>query len=179
MSSEVDWVLTQLGSVVDSVATDYTQADGSSVVVKRVDRDNAEIYDGSGSLSMASSIRSRSGELEKGVFIGATLADSAPTPRGFDYNTTIERTVGVRIEGLHETEWGHVDPDGADGVPFDELVERVRQALYAAREFPAAGDDGVEYGTLFIENEAPNSSAYADFFQHSLDVRFRGRQSLP
>jgi hypothetical protein len=158
---EVDWVLSQLGSVVGSTTTP----------LKRVDRDESTILDGD--------VRTRAGELKDANFVGATLADVANTPIGTEYDHDREAVVGVRIEGMHYSEWGHVDPDGAGGISWEELVSRIRDALLAERTFPDAGAADVSYTDLRITNEAPQSDNYADYYRRDFDVVFNGYEDLP
>ena len=90
--------------------------------------------------------------------------------------------VGIRIEGLHHSEWGHVDPDGVEGIPFDAdggLVDKIQRALLAQRTYPAAGGTAVTYTDLRVTNEAPQSSNYSDYFRTDFDVVFNGFEDLP
>ncbi|GGO01815.1 hypothetical protein [Haloarcula pellucida] len=178
-STEVDWVLDQLASVVSSVATDYTLENGDDVVIKRVDRDDSRIYEGSQAVDMTTPIRSRSGELQSGVFVSAGSADVSQSPIGTEFDLDVERVVSLRAEGLHHSEWGHVDPDGTNGVPFGELQDRIRSALYGARTYPDAGRTGTSYTHLLLTNEADLSSEYADFYDWRVDVAFDGFEELP
>ena len=182
MSSEVDWVLNQLTSVVDSVATDYSikHPDGttSDVALKRVDRDNSRIYEGSETVDMSAPVRSRSGELQSGIFAGAESADVSQSPIGTEFDLDVERVVSLRVEGLHHSEWGHVDPDGDAGVPWDELKTRIRSALYSGRTYPDTDRPQTGYTHLLLTNETDLSSEYSDFFDWRVDVAFDGVEDL-
>lgn len=160
MSDEVDWVLSQFGSVVGSITTP----------LKRVDRDESRILEGD--------LRKRKGDLQDANFVGATLADRDPTPIGTEYDHAVEAVVGVRIEGLHHSEYGHIDPDGVEGIPFDSLVRRLRDAVLAERTFPNVGSADGTYTDLQIANEAPQSSDYRDYYRHDFDVLFHGYEDL-
>jgi len=160
MSSEVDWVLDQLGSVVGSL----------TVPLKRVNRDESRILE--------DSIRSRSGEFRKANFVGATLADVSSTPIGTEYDHQREAVVGIRVEGLHSSQHGYVDPDGVDGIDFDELVQRIRDALLAERTFPDAGRTDVSYTDLQLANEAPQSSLWEDYYRWDADILLSGYENL-
>lgn len=173
MSREVDWVLDQFGDVVDTVASDY------GVDLIRVNRDDSRIYDGGGSIDFSSSKRSATGELKRGVFVGAASADVASSPLGVEYDARTETTVNVRVEGLHHSEWGHVDPDGVDGVPFDELVRRLRNALLAERSYPSIDGGNTAYHTLFIDQFSSFSHQYADYYRSDFSPRFVGHTDLP
>lgn len=193
MSSEVDWVLDQLASVADSVASDYTLSDGTQVgdstvgdsvdegtpvKIYRVDRDDSRIYEGSQTVDMSTPVRSRSGELQSGIFVGAESADVSQDPIGTEYALDVERVVSLRVEGLHHSEWGHVDPDGTAGVPWSELKDRIRSALYDGRKFPDTGIHGSSYTHLILTNEADLSSDYSDFYDWRVDVAFDGFEDL-
>jgi hypothetical protein len=161
VSAEVDWVLSQLDSAVDAVGAP----------LERVNRDESQLLDGD--------IRSRTGELRESNFVGATLADVSNDPIGTEFDYDREAVVGIRIEGLHESEFGHVDPDGGDGVPWDTLVQAIRSALLSTRTFPDAGRDGVSYTDLRTANDAPQSDDYADYYRRDFDVLFLGYEELP
>lgn len=182
--ASVEWVLDQVGSVVSSVANDYQRdtPDGTpDVVVRRVDRDNSRLYDGSGPLDMESPIHERSSELKEGVYIGASRAETAESPTGSEYDLQKETVVGVRLEGLTAVgeEWGHVDPDGAVGVPWDVFERRVKQAIYAGREYPDTEEPNVGFTHLLLSNESNQSSSWADYYRTDFDVVFKGFEDLP
>jgi hypothetical protein len=181
-SPEVDWVLDQLASVADTVATNYTLKNGDAAELKRVDRDDAQLYEGSDSVDMSSPIHTRTEELTKAALVGATRADVSDEPIGTEYDHDREAVVGVRIEGLTCREFGHIDPAGNNGIPFDDdggLVEKIRDAILAERHYPAAGGSGVTYTDLQIANEAPQSSDWQDYFRHDFDILFNGYEELP
>jgi len=175
MTAEVDFLLAQFASVVDSVAADYsiTNQDGTTdpVSLDRIDRDDSKILEGN--------IRDRAAELQQGCYVGVTLADRSTEPAGTTYENRIETIVGVRVEGLHHDEYGHVDSDGTDGVPFDELVGRLRRAALADRCYPDVGRANTTYQTLFIQNEAPDLAAYSDYYRYDFEIRFKGYEDLP
>lgn len=160
MTAEVDWVLNQFGSVVGSI----------TAPLKRVNRDESEILE--------DDIRERKGELQDANFVGATFANRSTDAIGTEYDHAVEAVVGVRVEGLHHSEWGHIDPDGVEGIDFDELVRRLRDALLAERTFPNVGSPDGTYTDLQITNEAPQSSDYRDYYRHDFDVVFNGFEDL-
>lgn len=163
-SPEVDWTLSQFSSVVTSIDTDF------GATVKRVDRDESNVLE--------DNLRQLSNELKEACYIGATLADVSNTPIGTEYDHDRQVVVGLRMVGLHSSEYGHVDPDGVEGVPWEELVARVRTSLLNQREWPNAGASNVTYTDLQLTNEAPGSSAYADYYRYDLDVVFNGFEDL-
>lgn len=165
-SPEVDWVLAQFADVVDAI----------SAPLDRVDRDDSDILEGN--------IRSRTGELKDANYVGAGTASVARTPIGTEFDNRVERVIGVRIEGLHVDQWGHVDPGGVEGIPFDDgsgssLVDRLQTALNTEREFPGVGRSGTTYTTLYVENDAPQSTQYRDYYRYDFDARFVGYETLP
>jgi len=161
VTAEVDWVLDQLGSVVGSTTTP----------LRRVNRDDSRVLE--------QDIRSVESELQEANYVGATHVDTVQDPIGTEYDVDREVVVGVRVTGLHHSEWGHVDPDGQEGIPFDELVRRCKDALWTERTWPAAGPDGsVSYTHLELQNEANTSEQYADFYRADWDVVFSGYEEL-
>lgn len=161
---EVDWVLEQFGSVVGSITAPLT----------RVDRDDSELLEGN--------IRDRRGDLQESNFVGATFVGRSQVPIGTEYDHDLEVVVGVRVEGLHHSEWGYIDPDGSDGIPFSGdggLVDRLRDAILAERKRPSPDRPNIAYRHLTVENEAAQSSNYQDYYRHDFDVRFVGYEGLP
>jgi hypothetical protein len=181
-SPEVDYVLDRLASVVSDVEANFSLASGDPVQVKRVDRDDGQLYDSDQSVNLSSPIRTRSAELRSAVLVGASLVDVSSQPIGTEYDHRREAVVSVRCEGLHVDEYGHVDPGGTDGVPFNgvagSFVQRVRDALLNDRTFPNAGRPDVEYTDLRFSDESPQSGRYADYFRWDGDVLLRGYEDL-
>jgi hypothetical protein len=163
---EVQWALDQLGSVVGAITTP----------LKRVNRDESRILEGD--------VRSRTGELRAANFVGVTLADRASAVIGTRYDHRVETTLGLRIEGLHYGEHGHVDDSGAEGISWTTasrqgLVDRCRDAILEARTFPDAGDAATTYTTVIQSDETPLSSNYADAYRRDLEFRLEGFEELP
>lgn len=181
--AEVEWVLDRLAVVVDSIATDYSLRDGDDVVIKRIDRDDSSVYEGSDSVDMTAPIHKRTEDLESGVLVGATLADGDKTPVGTEYNNRTEAVVGLTVEGLtvQGGNYGHVDPDGEIGAPFDVIVRRIRRQLLAAdaRAYPDPGVPHVAYHDLIQTSDDPQSNQYSDFYRWEGDFAFRGYEELP
>lgn len=169
-SPEVEWTLGQLADVVTSVDADY------GATLQRVDRDETEILE--------RNVRELTPKLEKACYAGATLADVVSDPIGTEYDHDREAVVGLRVVGLTSEggEWGHVDPGGTDGVPWhngsDGLVDRIRTALLAERTWPGAGGPNVSYTHLSLQNEAPQSSDWGDYYRWDVDVVFEGYEEL-
>jgi len=161
----VEWVLDQLQPVVD--------AQPAAHPLKRVDRDASQILEGD--------IRERTGELKTANFVGAAHVDHEAAPIGTEYDLDVEDVVGIRIEGLHHSEWGHVDPDGTEGVVFSGdpgLVQEIKAALYDARTFPDAGRTPVTFTDLRLTNQAPQSHLWSSYYRYDLDIVFSGFEEL-
>lgn len=163
---EVQWALEQLGSVVGAITTP----------LKRVNRDESRILE--------DDVRSRTAELRAANVVGVTLADRDSTVIGTEYDHRVESTLGVRIEGLHYSEYGHVDDSGAEGIPWTTasrqgLVGRCRDAILGARTFPDAGDAATTYTTAIQSSEVALSSNYADAYRRDLEFRLEGFEELP
>ena len=182
---DVEWVLNRLGTVVDGVATDYSLSDergNDRVQVRRIDRDNSRVYDGGDPIDMTEPLHKRKGKLEAGCYVGVQSVDVSQSPIGTEFDLDIERVVSLRLEGLVESKYGHVDPDGQDGVPWrngsDGLVDRVRSALYDQRTWPDAGGSSVSFTHLMLTNEADTSSNWTDAYRWDADIVLSGFESL-
>jgi len=131
---------------------------------------------------MQSPIRERTGELKQANFVGVASADKSTSPIGTEFDLEVDRVVSVRIEGLHHSEWGHVDPDGEDGVVFDDddgLVADLQAALQAEREWPDVPREGTTYTHLLLEGYGMRSVEYEDYYRYDFDVLFDGFEELP
>lgn len=165
MTAEVDWVL---DTIVENWPGDFYAAP-----VERVDRDESKLLEGD--------IRSRTEDLEKSNYVGATHADTLTSPVGTEYDHELETIVGVRLEGLtaHNGHFGHVDPTGSDGIPWSEFVQNVRRGLLAERSYPDVGRIHRDYTDLRITNEASQSENYRDYYRTDFDVVLGGYEELP
>jgi hypothetical protein len=163
---EVEWVLDQVASVVAAQPDDHP--------LRRVDRDESLVYEGSQSLSMSSPTRDLEGELKQSNLVGATWAGRDRTPIGTGYDYDVENVVGVRVLGLHHSEWGHVDPDGSEGVDFGTLVDDVIDAIDDGATFPTVSNALGDYTHLLVTNESPGLSDWQDFYRYDFDVIFSG-----
>jgi len=175
MSSERDWVLEQFADVATTVASEYTLQSGDPVELRRVNRDESRILE-----QAVDSIR---GELQQAVFVGATHVDTVRDPIGTEYDAEREVVVGVRVTGLTSSKYGHIDPSGQEGIPFDDadegLVQRLKEALWSERQWPAAEpSEDVYYTDLELQNEANTSQQWADFYRADWDVVFSGYEEL-
>mgnify|MGYP006286310823 FL=1 len=161
---QVDWTLSQLASVAD------TPPDGlspSSV-------DDAEVYETGDAVDMAAPMRTRTAQLKQANYVGATLASADRSPIGTEYDYHVDDVVRVRVEGLHHSEWGHIDPAGQDGVAFVALVDAIQDAIDSAATFPQVPGEDARYTHLLVTNDDPQSSDWADFYRYSFDIEFSG-----
>lgn len=172
MTSEVDWTLAQFESVADTIATEYTLESGDDAQLERVDRDESR--------KLEQDVQSIKGDLQSAVFVGAAHADTDENPMGSEYKLEREAIVQIRITGLTHSEYGHVDPTGAAGIPFDDpdggLVQRVKAAILDERKFPQAAPPDAAYTYLEFQNEANTSEQWADFYRWDADVVFHGER---
>lgn len=176
---EVEWVLDTLGAVATAVGNDYTRDSGDPVVLKRVDRDESQIYGTGEDVTMSEPLPEREGQLETGAFVGARRAPGTEEPAGSYYNLNIDHVVGLRLEGLAASQYGHIDPSGEDGIPWEELKQRVRSALYDERHYPTgAGASNVTFTDLQLTNPSPQSGNYRDYYRWDVDVVFNGVEYL-
>lgn len=169
--SAVQWVL-------DEVKNNWSAGNYADIPIERIDRDNSELLDGS--------VRKHTADLQANNYVGAALADRSQTAIGTGYDLDLSVVVGVRIEGLHHTEHGYVNPDNSlppatagDPVPWEELVDEIRDAIYTGREFPDTGQSDIDFTHLLITNEAPAASEYGDYYRHDFDVVLEGFETLP
>ncbi len=169
----VEWVLDELGAVVDAQPADHP--------LYRVDRDNALRYDGGGQFDMDSAISKRTEDLKRANFVGARFADRDGSYAGPEPKLDTEEVVGIRIEG-YSGSFGHIDPRGNDGVVFqgtdDALVEQIRAAIYDGLSYPNAGRTDVSFTHLTITNESPAMADWQQYFRYDFDVAFDGYETL-
>lgn len=177
----VQWVLDELGAVADAVATEYTLDSGDDVQLRRVDRDNSLVIDTGGSFDMTQAIVDLENDLKKANYVGARFADRSGEYTGTEPERDLDEVVGVRILG-YSGSYGHVDPLGEDGIPFqgtdDALVERIQAALYDQLEYPDAGRTDVAFTHLDIVNESPVMADWQDYYRYDFDVAFNGFETL-
>jgi hypothetical protein len=162
---------------LDAIKSNWSAGAYSDIPIERIDRDESELLDGN--------IRDRTQELQDSNYVGASFADRDPTPIGTNYDHQVEVVVGIRIEGLHHSEWGYVDADASlppatagEAVPFGDLVREIRTSILDGREFPSAGPTNVTFTDLIITNEAPQSDDWQDYYRHDFDVVFGGFEEL-
>lgn len=169
----VQWVLDELGAVVDAQPADHP--------LHRVDRDNSLVVDTGGTLDMSQSVTDLENDLQQANYVGARFADRSGEYIGTEPNLDLDEVVGVRILG-YSGSYGHVDPLGEDGVVFQgtdgALVEQIRSTLYDALQFPDAGRTDVAFTHLTVVNEDPVMADWADYYLYTFDVGFDGFEFL-
>lgn len=144
----------------------------ADVPLERIDRDNADNID--------TDTHGISEELTRTNIVSATLATADPTPIGTEFDHRIQAIVGVRIEGAHRSEFGHIDPEGIDGEPWDDLREGVRRAIMTEREYPDVPDrSDTNYTWIQELNSNDSSSEYANYYRFDADYAFHGYETLP
>lgn len=156
---------------------DTNNFDPAPIVVDRDDTQqydtaeagNAEVGD---SVGLAKTVRELDVDLtdNNAVSVGSISTDR--TPIGTEFDHRIEATVSVRVEGVHESEFGHI----TDTQDFQALLSEVRRTILLEREFPSP-EDGIH--TLDVVDEDDRSREYADYFRTDLTVVFRGYDELP
>lgn len=175
-------------AVLGFITDNWQAGTYADIPLERIDRDDSELLDGS--------VRSHSEDLQADNYVGATLADTDRQAIGTEYDHQVEVVVGVRIEGLHHTEHGNVDPDAAlppgtanDPVPWFEyvdgsdteqpgLVKEIRDAILRDRTFPSTRQADISYTDLQIANGVDTSSDYTDYYRHDFDVILSGYEEL-
>ena len=169
----VEWVLDELGAVVDA------QPDAHPLT--RVDRDNALLYDGGGAFDMSASIRKRTDGFKKANYVGASYGAPDTSYIGTEPNLDLQEVVQLRIEG-YSGSYGHVDPTGQDGVVFhgtdNALVQQIKDTLRDALKFPDAGRTDVAFTHLEIANDTPALTDWEEHFRYDLDILFDGFETL-
>jgi len=150
-----------------------------------IHKDDSQRYERSetGGTAVGDSIGVNEGEIsnnfdlskDNAITVGSS-PDRLTSPIGTEYDLDVEDGVSVLVEGVHESEWGHV----ADGQQFRALVDEVQRALLVDRNWPLRNVNGDEhYHTLRIENETNRSSENKDYYATQFDVLFDGYEELP
>jgi len=171
MSEEVDFL-------IDRIRTEYgagslpagSGAAGEEPPLAIVDRADVETEDGT---------RERVGDLATANYVSIASVDEATEPIGTEYDHALEHVAGLRIEGVHHTEWGHVDADGQEGAPWPSLKRVIRRGVLRARTFPDPGTPNIDYTDLRLANQSDQSQNYADYYRYDADIIFDGYEELP
>lgn len=166
--------------VLSAIKDNWSAGSYSNIPLERVDRDNSDQLDGN--------VRSHTADLQADNYVGCSYAGRSQTPIGTEYDHELAVTVNVRIEGLHHTEHGKVDPTASlppatanDPVPFsgsNSLVGEIRAAILGDKAYPDTGVADIDYTNLVIDNETPLGFEYGDYYRHDFDVLFEGYETL-
>lgn len=98
-------------------------------------------------------------------------ADEDREPEGVGYShDAVEATSTVRIEGAHESEYGHI----ADGDEFGRLVDEVARTLRVERIRPLPNIYRLE-----VRGADAQSQSYQDYYRTDLPIAFVGIDDLP
>ncbi|WP_135302643.1 hypothetical protein [Haloarcula amylovorans] len=184
MTAEVEFLIERIDKEYGAGAmpAGYGEAGEDPPPLEVVDRVSDEYDAGEGLAgggSAGSSDRGHTLDLTKTNVVSIAPVDESSTPIGTEYDHSIERSAGVRIEGLHHGEWGHIDSNGEQGIPWPALVRTVRRAIMRVRTFPDTQTPDIRYTHLQLANAAPQSHNYGDYFRRDEDVQFDGFERLP
>lgn len=173
---EVDWVLQKIKDNWDVVGTATVGSttvgqDIEDVPLERIDRDNSKKLDGS--------VREHTDDLMDSNYVGASHVDKNTSPIGTEYDHDAEHIVSLRIEGLHESEFGHIDPDGNDGITWTLLVQKILMSFLIDRKHPQVGRDRTVYTDIRTTNDDDQASDYGDYYRYDVDLIFDGYEDLP
>ena len=161
MSNEVDYILERLESVEAAQPFDHP--------LWRINRDE--------SYNVTEDRRRRKEQLTNANIVGVSRGDSSSEVRGNEYNLDTQVPVSVRIEGLHYLEYGHIDPDGMDGVVFDDLVTDIRSRIMDDRTHPGVGGPDA-YKHILPPSSAPDLSLHRDHYRTELTFTFEKIETL-
>jgi hypothetical protein len=184
VTAEVDFLIGRIEDEYGAGAmpAGYGEAGGDPPPLRVLDRSGDEYDAGEGLAgggSAGSGDRGHKVDLTQTNVVSIAAVDESTTPIGTEYDHDIERVVGLRIEGLHHGEWGHIDSHGEEGIPWSALVRTIRRAILRARTYPDTGTPDISYTQLQLSNSAPQSHNYGDYYRRDEDVVFDGFESLP
>jgi len=171
MRPEVQFVLDELTSVVDTQPADHS--------LVRIDADTSRVYEGDKTVANTPDsdiTHQRDFDLQKANAVKVSTGDRSDQPLGTEYNLDTEVTLSVTLTGLSHEEFGHIDPVGVDGVNFDDLGAVVRAELLDKRTYPDHPQFRDVKLDLQITDETDLSAAYADTYERTYSVLFRGRK---
>lgn len=171
MTEEVDFLIKRIREEygAGSLPAGYGGA-GEEPPLELIDRDDVENED---------DVRKRAGELTNHNIVSIASVDESTEPIGTEYDHDIEHVAGVRVEGVHHSEWGFIDGDGGEGAPWSSLVRLIRRAILRVRTYPDTGTPNVSYTHLQLANTADQSDDWADYYRWDTDVLFDGFERLP
>jgi len=164
---EVEFLLDEvLQPVVDGQPDDHP--------LRRVDRNQSEVYGTGESIDMQTPMPTRTEQLRQANFVGIASEGADPSPAGPNERYELQSSLSVRVEGMAADKKGHIDSAAADAVPFDDLFWEVLIAIQNAMSYPDVGRSVVSYCDLTTANIDDSQSEWADFHRGEFDVVFRG-----
>jgi len=166
VQNEVKWLL-------DVIQTNYPGVWPSDLV--RRNRDDSVTLD-----KPESPIKEEGVELTNWNVVGVSTGSKNRELFGTGPQYRVETELDVRIEGLHENEYGEI----ADDDEFKTLVAYIQQAINTQLSYPAVdtGDEDIGrviYRDLGIINEQNLSTDNRDYYQRDFTVRLRGYEDTP
>lgn len=184
MSEEVEFVIRRIDNEYGAGAlpAGYGNAGADPPPLDVVDRAHDEYDAGDGPASWGdsgSTDRSRGGDLTDANIVSVAPGGESTSPIGTAYDLDVERTASVRIEAVHHSEWGYIDPHGEQGIPWPALVRVVRRAILRARTAPQTDTPDTSYTHLRLANQTDQSADYYDYYRADLDIVFDGFETLP
>jgi hypothetical protein len=174
MKPEVQFILDELATAVT------VQPTGHPLV--RIDADSSRVYEGDATVANTPDsdiTHQREFDLQDANTVTVSTSDLSNQPLGTEYNLGTEVTLSVTLTGLSHEEFGHIDPDGVDGINFDDLGRIVRGELLQNRTYPNHPEFQDAKLDLRVPDETDTSAAYADTYERTYSVLFRGRQRFP
>jgi len=134
-----------------------------------INRDDSELH--------SSGKRDTTHDLAEANAVGVGYTDADKQVSGWEYDFDLDDVISIRVEAVHEDEWGHVAGDD----DFRRLREEVQRCLYVERQWPIPPADGRDdwYRTLVFRSATPRNAEWADYYRYDFDVGFLGREDLP
>lgn len=189
---EVDFVLSVMGNDLVGYGNGgfgdygYGHDDIADIPLERIDRDNADNID-----NPSGWVHTHSESPQAMNYVGAATGPWTDRPISSDYDVESTRIVSLKLEGMHVSEFGAIDPNAgtADAVSvshpttdWSTLKDNVRVALYQDdnRKTPGVQDrPNVGFKDLFIDQWDDQSRNYADGYVLFAEIRFVGFEELP
>lgn len=169
--------------MLDAIKDDWvgSETDLADVPLERIDRDNSDLLDDT-------PIHQHAVDLEGMNYVGAGLVSRPEQPMGTEFDLKGDAVVSVRVEGMHVSEFGAIDPQkGTDDeavrdyptTDWDTLTNNIRRSIQTSRTNPNVGRSNTAYKDSFIENWNDQARDYSDYYLLTFDYRLSGFESLP
>jgi len=167
--------------VLDTIKTNWSAGNYGDIPLERIDRNRWYNHD--------RGFRKKDPELTKTNYVGAAYTNRNTSAIGTEYDLSVDGiVVEVRIEGLHHSEHGYIDPTASippatsgDPVPFnddDGLVGAIKDTLNAERTFPDATSRVDETDIVIRDEPGPLSYESYDGYRYQFDVVVSGYEEL-